>query len=133
MRNALLCGWEQPRHLKVEHKGQPLQVFAILWLIGVGPAQVLQGRGEVAELDESLSTENIELNLKKAKRPRLLCPFYHLPLGARRVTVVAPQGLKEFDGPGRKSLAGVREELPVATVTQSPLTWSGFRWRAREK
>lgn len=86
----------QPRHLQVEHEGQPVQVLIIPWVMGVGPAEVLEGRGEVTELDEGLSTECIEVYLK-AKRPWLLFSLQHLPLQ------VAP----ESDGRGRKGLDGL--------------------------
>lgn len=53
---AASVGWApcvagSPRHLQIKHKGEPLQVFGVLWLEGVGPSQVLGSRGEVAELD----------------------------------------------------------------------------------
>lgn len=111
----------QPRHLEVEDKGQPLQVFRIVWLVGVGPAQVLEGGGEVAELDKGLSTENVELYLK-TKRPRLLLPLYYLPSGCLL------KAWQEFDGPRRCDSEGggsICQGLPGTLTLLLPCWGSG--------
>lgn len=50
-RCAPCVGLSAPRHLQVKHQGEALQELDVIGLEGVGPPQVLDSRGVVAELD----------------------------------------------------------------------------------
>lgn len=81
-------GEAAPRHLQVKHKGEALQEVDVVRLEGVGPAQVLGGRGEVTELGVGFRSQGVEFYLR-GRKPRLLSSP---PQFARRLDTQLPAG-----------------------------------------